>query len=236
MDGRGSTPARRRRRPSAMPRTSPGWPSRPRARRIAAARRPSATRSFPTTGTSTPPRPGPSSAATPTSRWTSRPARAPARRIQARRGQIALLLCERRLPATAAASEEARALIDRHGGRRERNELRAFAAQLALCQGDLDAALRTNDGVYEQAIEHGEHLTAAYALWTHGTVERMRGNPGAAVDHFAAACGLVTELVDVCALDNLAAALAEAASAAGRADEAADACARTRATAPERPL
>jgi predicted ATPase/DNA-binding SARP family transcriptional activator len=160
----------------------------------------------------------------------------PARRIQAMRWQIALLLCELRLPAAAAAIERARELIGRHGSRRERNELRAFEAQLALCQGDLDAAAHANEGVYEQALMNGERLTAAYAAWTRGTVERMRGNPDAAIEHFAAACELVTALVDVCALDNCAAALAEAAAAAGREDEAAAACARTLATAPERPL
>ena len=64
----------------------------------------------------------------------------------------------------------------------------------------------------------------------------MRGDPGAAVEHFAAACELVTELVDICALDNLAAALAEAAAAAGRDEEAEAACTRTLSTASERPL
>ena len=160
----------------------------------------------------------------------------PGRRIQAMRWQIALLLCELRLQEAAAAIERARDLIAGHGDRRTCNELRAFEAQLALCAGDLDVAARTNEGVYEEALVHGERLTAAYAAWTSGTVERMRGNPGAAVEHFAAACELVTELVDICALDNLAAALAEAAAAAGREEEAEAACARTLATASERPL
>ena len=160
----------------------------------------------------------------------------PGRRIQAMRWQMALLLCELRLQEAAAALERARVLIARHGDRRARNELRGFEAQLALCRGDLDVAARANDGVYDDALAHGERFTAAFAAWTHGMVERMRGNPGAAVEHFVAACELVTELVDICALDNLAAALAEAAAAAGREADAEAACARTLATASERPL
>jgi predicted ATPase/DNA-binding SARP family transcriptional activator len=160
----------------------------------------------------------------------------PAKRIQAARWQIALLLCELRLPAVAAAIEAARELVARHGGRRERNELRGFEAQLALCEGDLDATARFNDGVYEDALLHGEPLTAAFAAWTGGMVERMRGNPEAAIEHFTVACEHATALPDICVLDNLAAALAEAAAAAGREDVAEAACARTLATAPERPL
>jgi predicted ATPase/DNA-binding SARP family transcriptional activator len=160
----------------------------------------------------------------------------PARRIQAMQWQIALLLCELRLPVAAAAIARARALVERHGSRRDDTQLRAFEAQLALLQGDLDEAARSGDGVYEEALAHGERFTAAQATWTRGMVERMRGNPAAAVAHFADACEIVAGLLDVCVLDNCAAALAEAAAAAGREDEAAAAVARTLATAPERPL
>ena len=197
--------AARRRPPRAVtPRTSPSSRSRSRARSTAAARRPSAIRSCRTTGTSTP-RPAGRSRTRETDlaldlatgqgafhhlvgtvtlgRERIDEALAlrggePGRRIQAMRWQIALLLCELRLPAAAAAIERARELIARHGDRRERNELRAFEAQLALCEGDLDAAARANDGVYEEALAHGERFTAAYAAWTRGMVERMRGNPG----------------------------------------------------------
>ena len=95
------------------------------------------------------------------------------------RWQIALLLCELRLPAVRAAIERARELIARHGGRRERNELRAFEAQLALCAGDLDAAARANDGVYEEALapRRAPHR-GLRRLGSRGTIERMRGNPG----------------------------------------------------------
>jgi hypothetical protein len=152
------------------------------------------------------------------------------------RWQIALLLCELRLPAVRAAIGAARELISCHGGPRERNELRSFEAHLALCEGDLDAAVRANDGVYEEALRHGGRLTAAYAAWVGGTVERMRGNLAAAIEQFTVACEHVDDLVDICALDNLSAALAEAAAAAGREDLAAAACARTLATAAVRPL
>jgi predicted ATPase/DNA-binding SARP family transcriptional activator len=160
----------------------------------------------------------------------------PTRRIQAMRWQIALLLCELRLPAVRAAIGAARELIARHGDPRERNELRSFEAHLALCEGDLDAAALANDGVREEALRHGGGLTAAYAAWVDGTIERMRGNLTAAIEEFTRACEHVTELVDICALDNLVAALAEAAAAAGREDLAEAACARALATAPERPL
>jgi predicted ATPase len=160
----------------------------------------------------------------------------PAKRIQAMRWQVALLLCELRLPAVRAAIDAARELIGRHGGARERNELRSFEAHLALCEGDIEAAARANDGVYEEALRLDARLTAAFAAWTDGTVERMRGNLDAAVEQFTLACVHVTDIVDICALDNLAAALAEAAAASGREDLAEAACARTLATAPERPL
>jgi hypothetical protein len=160
----------------------------------------------------------------------------PAKRIQAMRWQIALLLCELRLPAVRAAIDVARELIADQGGGRERNELRSFEAHLALCQGDLVGAARANDGVYEEALRHGGRLTAAYAAWTSGTVERMRGNPHAAIEEFTRACGHVSDIVDICALDNLAAALAEAAAAAGDEALAEAVCARTLATASDRPL
>ena len=156
----------------------------------------------------------------------------PVRRIQTMWWQIALLLCELRVPAAAAAIERARELTGRHGSARDHNALRAMEAQLALFQGDLDAAARANRGVYEQALEHGEPFTAAWAAWTGGTVERMAGNPDGAVERFAAACEHLTALVDICALDNCAAALAEALAAAGRHDEAEAACSRALATAP----
>jgi non-specific serine/threonine protein kinase len=66
----------------------------------------------------------------------------PARRIGAMRWEMALLLCELRLPATAVAIERARDVIARDGGPRDADELRAFEAQLAFCLGDLDAAAR----------------------------------------------------------------------------------------------
>ena len=160
----------------------------------------------------------------------------PTKRIQAMRWQIVLLLCELRLPAVRAAIGAARKLIARHGDGRERNELRSFEAHLALCEGDLDAATRANDGVYEEALGYGGRLTAAYAAYVAGTIERMRGNLAAAIEQFTLACEHVTALVDICALDNLAAALAEAAAAAGREDLAEAACARALATASERPL
>ena len=160
----------------------------------------------------------------------------PVRRIQTMWWQIALLLCELRVPAAAAAIERARELTGRHGSARDHNALRAMEAQLALFQGDLDAAARANRGVYEQALEHGEPFTAAWAAWTGGTVERMAGNPDGAVERFATACEHLTAVVDICALDNCAAALAEALAAAGRHGEAAAACSRALATAPERPL
>ena len=161
----------------------------------------------------------------------------PTKRIQAMRWQIVLLLCELRLPAVRAAIGAARELIARHGDGRERNELRSFEAHLALCEGDLDAATRANDGVYEEALGYGGRLTAAYAAWTSpARSSACAGTWRPRSSSSRLACEHVTALVDICALDNLAAALAEAAAAAGREDLAEAACARTLATASERPL
>jgi predicted ATPase/DNA-binding SARP family transcriptional activator len=160
----------------------------------------------------------------------------PRRRIEAMRWQIGLLLCELRLPAASAALARAQELVARHGGPREADQLRAFAAQLALCQGDLDAAEEASRGVHDRAVARGERFVAAYAAWTQGTLARVRGDAERAIPHLEAACDHLTAVVDVCGLDNCAAALAEAAAAAGRTDEAAAACERTLAFAPERPL
>jgi predicted ATPase/DNA-binding SARP family transcriptional activator len=160
----------------------------------------------------------------------------PRRRIEAMRWQIGLLLCELRLPAASAALAHAQELVARHGGPREADQLRAFAAQLALCQGDLDAAEDASRGVHDRAVARGERFVAAYAAWTQGTLARVRGDAERAIPHLEAACDHLTAVVDVCGLDNCAAALAEAAAAAGRTDEAAAACERTLAFGPERPL
>ena len=161
---------------------------------------------------------------------------AASRRVGAMRWQIGLLLCELRLGAAAAAIERARGLVARDGEARHVDELYAFEAQLALYRGDLDAAERANDGVHDRSLARGERHTAAYAAWTQGTLERMRGAAGAAVAHFGVACEHLSEVADLCALDTCAAGLAEAATAAGLEDEAAEACKRTLAFAAERPL
>jgi predicted ATPase len=160
----------------------------------------------------------------------------PAQRIGAMRWQIALLLCELRLPAAAAAIASAREVVREHGSARDADELRVFEAQLALCRGDLAAAEQDLQDIYARMVGCGDRYSAAYAAWTSGTLARVRGDANGSLGYFRLACEHMVEVHDICALDTVSAALAEAMSAAGREDEAAEVCERALAVAPDRPL
>ena len=127
------------------------------------------------------------------------------------RWQIALLLCELRLPAAAAAIERARELIGRHGEppRAQR------AARVRGAAGALPGRPRRRRARERRRLRAGAGARRA----PHGGVRRVDARHGRAharepgrprSSSSPPPASIVTALVDICALDNCAAALAEA--------------------------
>ena len=143
---------------------------------------------------------------------------------------VAMLLAELRVADARAALGQARraqdelralALAESRDPELVELGLRTLEGQVELCEGDLDGAAATLDGIAEELVARRQWFTAATGAYILGLIAQARGDVAGAIERFRESCDHFVTCEDVCSLDGASASLAEAAALAGREEEAA---------------